>query len=262
MFIKNLTISSNVEIKNRNYLMSFKDREMAQNARIGQFVEIKAGVGIDNLIRKPISINRVQGDEIFLVYKVVGKGTEAMSKLSPGDNINVIGPLGNGFPELSEEKEVLMVAGGIGIGPFPYCIDTVKNWKLFYGFRDYSEFVLEQELKRYEANGKAFFTTNDGSYGMKGFVTDVLEKYLLENGTENKVIYCCGPDVMMKKVCEIALKYKVESYISMEDYMGCGIGICVGCVRKIRNPEKPGGWEHKKVCKDGPVFRGEEIIWE
>lgn len=262
MFIKELKIINNVEIKNNNFLMSFKDKEIAENAKIGQFVEIKAGTGIDSLIRKPISIDRVEGDEIFLVYKVVGKGTTAMSKMSSGDKISVIGPLGKGFPEDVGDKEVLMVAGGIGIGPFPYVIDKMKNWKLFYGFRDYSEFVLEQELKQYEMEGKAFFTTNDGSYGRKGFVTEVLEEYLIKNGVENKVIFCCGPDVMMKRVCEIASKYKVESHISMEDYMGCGIGICVGCVRKIRNPEKPGGWEHKKVCKDGPVFRGEDIIWE
>lgn len=264
MFIKNLTVSCNVEIKNNNFLLSFRDKEMAENAKMGQFVEIKAGTGIDSLIRKPISIDRVEGDEIFLVYKVVGKGTLAMSKMAAGEPINVIGPLGTGFPEevAMSGKEILMVAGGIGIGPFPFVIDKAPNWKLFYGFRDYNEFVLEEELKSYEREGKAFLATNDGSYGKKGFVTDMLTEYLDRNGVENKVIFCCGPDVMMRKVCEIADKYKIESYISMEDYMGCGIGICVGCVRKIKNPEKPGGWEHKKVCKDGPVFKGEEIIWE
>lgn len=122
-------------------------------------------------------------------------------------------------------------------------------------------FLLEDSLKEHEATGKAVVTTDNGSYGEKGFVTAKVEEYLKADRS-NKVIFACGPEIMMKKVQEIAVKYGVESYLSLEEYMGCGIGACVGCVKKIKNSEKPNGWEYKKVCKDGPIFKGEEVIWE
>ena len=136
----------------------------------------------------------------------------------------------------------------------------MPNWKLFYGVRDESQLLLQDEIAGLEKAGQAFVATDNGSYGAKGFVTDLLDAYLTKDAA-NKVIFCCGPNPMMKRVCEVAAKHGVESYISMEDYMGCGIGICVGCVRKIRDASKPEGWDHKKVCKDGPVFKGEDILW-
>lgn len=260
MLIKDAPITENVEIKPHNFLMTFQDAEMAAKCRVGQFLEIKAG-GIENMLRVPISIARVQGDLISILYHVVGNGTDVMSRMRVGETVNVLGPLGNGFPlDVIGDREVLFVAGGIGFGPFPFAMDSLSNWKLFYGIRDEAQLLLQDEITELEKTGKAFIATDNGSYGTKGYVTDLLDAYLSKDAN-NKVIFCCGPNPMMKRVCEVAAKHGVESHISMEDYMGCGIGICVGCVRKIRDDSKPNGWDHKKVCKDGPVFKGEDILW-
>ncbi len=259
MFLKDVEIIQNREIQKNHFLLSFKDKEIAEKSKMGQFIEIKVG-GIENLLRKPISINDVEGDEVQILYRVVGKGTRDLSDYKKGDKISVLGPLGNSFPEIND-KEVLIVAGGIGCGPFSFVMRKLKNWKLFYGIKDACEFLLEDLYKAYEKDGKAFISTDNGSYGKKGFVTKELEEYLLKDN-KDKVIFACGPEVMMKAVAGIAEKYEVESYLSLEEYMGCGIGVCMGCVKKIKNPDKPEGWENKKVCKDGPIFKGAEVIWE
>lgn len=260
MFLKDVIIEENMELKPGNFLLSFRDSEIAGESKIGQFLELKAGSGNDNLLRKPISINDVEGDLVTIIYRVVGKGTDRLSQYKKGDKFSVLGPLGNSFPVI-KDKEVLIVAGGIGCGPFSYVMRTLPNWKIFYGIKDACEFLLEDELKAHEKSGKAFITTDNGSYGDKGFVTQKLENYIKENGTD-KVIFACGPEVMMKAVGDIAVKYSMEAYLSLEEYMGCGIGACVGCVKKIKNPSKKDGWEYKKVCKDGPIFRADEVIWE
>lgn len=262
MFIKDVEIYRNDEIRNGNYILSFKDEDIAKNVKMGQFVEIKVGNGSEHLLRKPISINDVIGDEIVILYKVVGKGTGDLTKYKKGDKINILGPVGYGFPKVSDNKELLIVAGGIGSGPFSFVVRNTKNWKYFYGCRDKNEIILDDLINRNK--DKFIVSTDDGSSGTKGFVTDRLTEYLENNkdNLNNKIIFTCGPEIMMKKVIAIAEKYNVESYASLEEYMGCGIGACMGCVKKIKNSEKEEGWEYKKVCKDGPVFKGSDIIWD
>lgn len=258
MYFKDVLIVENKEIKPDNYKIVFVDKEMAKATQMGQFVEIKVGEGIENLLRKPISINDVEGEKITLLYRAVGKGTKSLADYKSGDKISIIGPLGAGFPEI-ENKEVLIVAGGIGCGPFNLVMRKIKNWKLFYGCRDKCEFLLDDIL--FEHKDRVFVSTDNGTMGKKGFVTSDLENYL-KIDSENKVVFSCGPEVMMEAVQKICDKYNVESYLSLEAYMGCGIGVCNGCAKKIKNPDKENGWEMKKVCKDGPVFKGSEIIWE
>ena len=260
MFLKDLKVKSNVEISKDNYLMTFSSKEIAENSKIGQFLEIKLKDGKGSLLRKPISINNVNEDEITILYKVVGKGTKAMSECKDGEEISVLGPLGNGFPEI-EDKELLLVAGGIGYGPFTYIMRKFDDFKLFFGFREEGDFVYREEVEELIKSGKAFVTTNDGSCGRKGFITEELDEYLAKD-SKNKVILTCGPTVMMKAVRDVADKYGVETFISLEEYMGCGIGACVGCAQKIKSPEKKEGWEYKKVCVDGPVFKGSDILWD
>ena len=257
MFLKKVMVEKNEEIKSDYFIISFKDKEIAETIKKGQFVELRIS---GNLLRKPISIHDLYKNEISLLYKVIGKGTKALSKYQKDDKLDILGPLGNGFPNIADDKEVLLVAGGIGFAPFSLVMRKVKNWKLFYGFRDAAEFLLEGATPDIDYEN-VFITTDNGSMGRKGFVTEKLEEYLKEN-SKDKVIFSCGPNIMMKKVAEIANKYGVISYLSLEEYMGCGIGACVGCVAKIKNSAKPDGWEFKKVCKDGPVFRGDEILWD
>lgn len=258
MYFKDVLIIENKEIKPNNFRLTFLDKEIADATKMGQFVEIKVGSGVENLLRKPISINDVDGDKVSLLYRAVGKGTKALGDYKIGDKISIIGPLGLGFPEI-KDKEILIVAGGIGCGPFNLVMRKMENWKLFYGCRDKCEFLLDDILEK--EKDRVFISTDNGTIGNKGFVTEELEEYL-KNDSKDKLVFSCGPEIMMKAVQKICDKYEVESYLSLEAYMGCGIGVCNGCAQKIKNSEKKDGWEMKKVCKDGPVFKGSDIIWE
>ncbi|BDU49650.1 dihydroorotate dehydrogenase electron transfer subunit [Haliovirga abyssi] len=260
MRLEDIIIKENKKVAHDTYLLSFVSSDMAKEILPGQFLEIKVGEGLNNLLRLPISIHDVIDDTIYMLYKVIGNGTKDLTEYKTGAKISALGPLGNGFPKLEGEKEVLLVAGGIGYGPFPLVIRNNNNYKLFYGVSTKNEIAKDTTFKL--ENDKVNVATVDGSEGHKGFVTDILEEYILKNGEKDKIIFSCGPEIMMKKVAQIANKYNIESYLSLEEYMACGIGACVGCVKKIKNSEKKEGWEYKKVCKDGPIFKGDEVIWE
>ena len=267
MHLKDVKILENKKLTKGIYKMVFKSPEIASQACEGQFLEIKVTQGISNLLRKPISINNIKGDKVSIIYKVIGKGTQKLSQFKKGEKINILGPLGNGFPKLDKNKlknkktELILVAGGIGYAPFSYIMDKYKNWKLFYGSKTKEELLLDDYRER-GTSENLIITTDDGSYGKKGYITEELKLYLEKNkGQKNMIIFVCGPEIMMKKISMITCKYKVSAYLSLETYMGCGIGACVGCVQKIKNSEKEDGWEHKKVCQDGPVFKASEVIW-
>ena len=225
--------------------------KIASAAVPGQFVEIYTGQR-DLLLARPISICEITDSQLRLVYQVVGKGTEIFSKLSPGDELKVLGPCGNGY-NLKKNKTALLVGGGIGIPPL---LETAKqlggNTTVVLAARSKDLLVLEDEFKKLGA--KVYTATDDGSAGFKGNAVELLRK---ENLTAD-VIYSCGPRIMLKFLTDYSIEQSVECQVSMEERMACGIGACVGCVVKIKNG---GDWEHKKVCKDGPVFEGREVVW-
>ncbi|MGM9971145.1 MAG: dihydroorotate dehydrogenase electron transfer subunit [Anaeroplasmataceae bacterium] len=210
----------------------------------GQFINIKTG---DNalLLRRPISISEVTDNSIIITYKVVGAGTKVLSEKKPGDILDILGPLGNGFP-LKENKKALLIGGGIGVPPL---VETAKRLKalgcdvtIVIGARDKSQVIYEEKLSKY---GRVYVTTDDGSYKEKGNVINCIEN----NNIDFDVFYACGPSVMLKY---LDLKYQgvKEGYISFEERMACGIGICYGCVcvpKELKNGML-------RVCKEGPVF--------
>ncbi|MGM0509033.1 MAG: dihydroorotate dehydrogenase electron transfer subunit [Fusobacteriota bacterium] len=268
MHLKDVEILENQKVAKGIYKLTFKSPEIANEASEGQFLEIKVAQGISNLLRKPISINNIKGNKVSIIYKVIGKGTQKLAKFKKGEKLNVLGPLGNGFPSLNKDelknkkKELLLVAGGIGYAPFSYIMDKYENWKLFYGSKNKKELLLDDYNKRGNSEN-LIITTDDGSFGKKGYITEELKSYLEKNKDKKEIIiFVCGPEIMMKKIAMITCKYNVLAYLSLETYMGCGIGACVGCVQKIKNEEKKNGWEHKKVCQDGPVFKASEVIWQ
>lgn len=213
------------------------------DAKPGQFINIKTG---DNalLLRRPISISEIKDESIVITYKVVGAGTKALSLKKSGDYIDVLGPLGNGFPK-TDKKNVLLVGGGIGVPPLVEVakrLSKISNVVIVIGARDKSQVIYEEKLSKY---GKVYVTTDDGSYGEKGNVINCIDNHNLDFD----VFYACGPSVMLKF---LDLKYqgKKEGYISFEERMACGVGICYGCVCKPR--ELKNGF--LRVCKEGPVF--------
>lgn len=240
MITKDAKVLSNVAINEDIYKMRL---EGAFNALPGQFVNVKIN---DNklLLRRPISVYESTDEYLEIIYRVVGEGTEALSKNKEGDILNILGPVGSGFP-LKEGKNVLIVGGGIGVPPLNYLARLLKeknNITFVLGFRNKEQVILEEELKQY---GTVYVTTDDGSYGYKGNVLQLIDEYKLDFD----VVYACGPSKMLEFLDK---KYQgqKEGYISFEERMACGIGICYGCACRPKSLEKG----MLRVCKEGPVF--------
>lgn len=210
----------------------------------GQFVNIK----IDGLfLRRPISVCDVEGDLLTLIYKVVGKGTEAMSKMSEGQTLDVLTGLGNGYDLEKSGDKPLLIGGGVGVPPLynlaKRLIAEGNQVSVILGFNTKSEIFYEQEFKALGCD--VTVTTVDGSYGVKGFVTNVMER-------DYSHVYTCGPEPMLKAVFNAC---KSGGQFSFEERMGCGFGACMGCSCKTVTG-------YKRICKDGPVLLKEEILWQ
>jgi dihydroorotate dehydrogenase electron transfer subunit len=242
----------NKEIAQGIFEMVFKSESIAASALPGQFVHIKVNAGLYPLLRRPISIhnvNKIKGT-VSIMYHVVGQGTEEMSRLESG-SVDVIGPLGKGFPIFAGLKSAV-VGGGIGTAPLLELVKTTANCDAYLGFRN-----CTYKIEAFEDScDRVYVTTEDGRVGYKGFITEQLDKHI----TEYNVVYTCGPMVMMKKVIEICERNTVECYVSIEERMGCGIGACLVCACKIQ--EENGEWHYKKACKDGPVFNSKEVLFD
>ena len=210
----------------------------------GQFVNIK----LDGMyLRRPISVCDVQDDVLTLVYKVVGKGTEAMSKMTEG-RLDILTGLGNGYDLSASGNKPLLLGGGVGVPPmYMLCrklIESGKQVTVVLGFNKASEIFYEEEFRALGAN--VYVTTVDGSYGTRGFVTDAMKDI------DYSYFYTCGPEPMLKAVWNASV---TEGQLSFEERMGCGFGACMGCSCKTLTG-------NKRICKEGPVLRKEEILWK
>lgn len=209
----------------------------------GQFYMLRGWEAKDPFLPRPISIANIEDNIITFLYEVRGKGTHIISKLVKGDTLELLGPLGNGF-DLKLKGKVGIVSGGIGIAPLIYLSKKLDNNVDFYcGFRDevYYTDIIEKRVDR------LFISTEDGSQGHKGFVTELFDPHRYD------LIFTCGPLPMIKNVIKICRDI-VPVYCSMESRMACGIGACLGCTIKTTK-----GME--RVCKDGPVFSSREVIF-
>ena len=210
----------------------------------GQVVNLK----LDGMyLRRPISVCDVEGDVLTLVYKVVGKGTEAMSKMTEG-RLDVLTGLGNGYDLSASGDKPLLLGGGVGVPPmYMLCrklIESGKQVTVVLGFNKASEIFYEEEFRALGAT--VYVTTVDGSYGLRGFVTDAMKDI------DYSYFYTCGPEPMLKAVWNAS---DTEGQLSFEERMGCGFGACMGCSCKTLTG-------NKRICKEGPVLRKEEILWK
>lgn len=220
----------------------------------GQFVMLRIP---DNsvLVRRPFSIARpVDDDAVEVVYKVVGPGTRVIRSLGDIDHIYVLGPLGEGFTPPKKGKKVVLVAGGFGMAPFlgflPILKKNASEINFYYGGKTLEDILF---LDEFRGEGVGInISTEDGGLGHKGLVTELLSKDI-DNYSKNSVIYCCGPSGLIQRVVDMAKERDLEGEVSAESYMGCGIGVCLGCAVKTKDG-------YKKACKDGPVFQISEII--
>lgn len=228
---------------------------LAEKARAGQFVHIKVP---GKFLRRPISICEVDRENgcITIVFEVRGEGTKLLGECSIGDTMDVMGPLGNGFALLEPGQKAIVIGGGIGVPPL---VEVAKhyggNCSAIIGFRDESKVILEERLVEICEN--VFTATDDGSYGFHGLVTQVLERELLKE--KPAIIYACGPKPMLAGVAKLAAAAGVRCQVSMEERMGCGVGACLVCACKTRGEDGKEGYSH--VCKNGPVFEAEEVVF-
>ena len=236
-------IESNRKIAKNVYEMTLFG-DASEISKPGQFVNIK----IDGLyLRRPISVCDTDGKSLTLVYKVVGEGTEKMSEMSHGGSLDILLPLGNGY-DISNGENSVIIGGGVGVPPmYMLCkrlLETGKNPIVILGFNTKDEVFYADKFEKLGV--KTIVTTADGSFGKKGFVTDALGDIKTYS-----YFFACGPEPMLKAVCGVS---KTSGQLSFEERMGCGFGACMGCSCKTK-------YGVKRICKDGPVFEKEEIIW-
>lgn len=290
-------IQRNQEILPRYYKMVLDAPEVAGEAKPGQFVHVRCGDEYRPLLRRPFSIHKIQNskvkgkkaisdkryaicDLIEILYKVVGEGTRVLSEKKKGEELDLIGPLGTGYrvQGLGDRvQNVILVGGGVGVASLLFLAEELKKRStvnrerltVLIGAKTRDQVLCEDDFKDLGCEVK--ISTEDGSYGYKGLVTDILKSKISAQGgsasggknQKSKVIYGCGPRLMLKEVAEIADKNNTPCQVSLEEHMACGLGACLGCAIKIANSQQPtvDSFIYKKVCKDGPVFNAREIFW-
>ncbi len=237
------TITKNTNLTSNVYIMTLKGD--TQGIRCGQFVNIQ----LDGLfLRRPISVCDCEGDVLTLIYKVVGRGTEKMSHMTEGESLDLLTGLGNGYNTTPSGERPLLLGGGVGVPPlYMLCKKLIAEGKhptVILGFNKADEVFYENEFKALGA--EVIVCTADGSYGVKGFVTTAME------GIEYSYFFTCGPEPMLKAVYKATT---TEGQMSFEERMGCGFGACMGCSCKTITG-------YKRICKEGPVMRKKEILWQ
>ena len=242
------------------HLLTFEHAGVATTARPGQFVMIKAGSSREPPLRRPFSIMRVDADAstFTLFIKVIGVGTAALAALAEGQLARCLGPLGNGFAVPHGDEPLLLVAGGYGVAPFVMLLEErSSHTRLFYGGRTAGDLPLLDRLN--ERGWPVVAATEDGSVGERGRVTGPLEKHLDESPA-TATLLACGPEGMLQAVGEIAERRGLSAQVSLDPWMGCGVGTCLGCVVEIRDE----GAERPRLlcaCTKGPVFDARSVVW-
>jgi dihydroorotate dehydrogenase electron transfer subunit len=233
---------------------------LGAGAEPGQFVMVKVSEGGFPLLRRPLGIHDAGPGGIELFFKVAGQGTELLARKKPGDRLDIIGPLGKGFTVAAAPKgaRAFLVGGGRGIAPLYFLARELAaagaKPVVFYGGRTAADIPLRGKLEK--ARFEVLCSTDDGSFGFAGFVTELVGREVAKE--KPAVVYACGPDPMMKALAAVTAKHGVPAEFSLESVMGCGVGACWGCVHRIRSGSGD-GWI--KICEEGPVFPGERVVW-
>jgi dihydroorotate dehydrogenase electron transfer subunit len=274
---RTVEVVENVRLARDTYRVRFACPEMAQRVTPGQFFMLRLAGYNDPLIGRALALyDTVLADDrlpcgIDLVYLVHGKLTSRLATFAPGQRLDVWGPLGNGFPAEPAEH-LIMVAGGIGQTPFPAlaqeqlglrrygdpprAVSPARKITLCYGARSAEYLAGIEDFERLGVEVRV--STDDGTRGHHGLVTDLLEQTLANSQLPCRIV-CCGPERMMKAVSQIAARTGVPCQVSLETPMACGIGLCFTCVARVRDDQ--GGWDYKRTCVEGPVFNAAKILW-
>jgi dihydroorotate dehydrogenase electron transfer subunit len=258
MLERTVPIVSNERDTDLYFRLVLRAPQIAPLIQPGQFAHLRILPLKDALLRRPFSIFQVAGDTFSILYKSVGKGTDALSRMRPGEELNAIGPLGHGFTVPASGGETpLLVAGGYGMAAM-YLLAQRSPQKgiVFVGGRRRIDILCEDEFRALGWDVRV--TTEDGSHGEKGLVTQPLIAELRREGPHRKV-FACGPTPMLKAVGQIAGDFNVPAELSLDERMCCGVGVCLTCVIPVRTAD---GWEYQRTCTEGPVFDAGQIVWE
>jgi dihydroorotate dehydrogenase electron transfer subunit len=257
MIDQSVDVAFNRPVSHDTWLMGLKSREMATTAQPGQFVMLRVGSGIDPLLRRPFSVAGVRGDLFTVMYRVVGKGTAVMTAAREGEKLAVLGPLGKGFNVPREGVLPVLIGGGIGVAPLFFLCQCLSARRLEFmmGFRTAKDILGPED----EApDHRLSLSTDDGTQGHAGFVTNLLGIYLDKNQTQSMSLFACGPRPMLYQVAEMARVRGIPCQVSLEAAMACGLGACQGCAVKAPTNETR---SYYHACQDGPVFNVESIDW-
>ena len=223
--------------------------QLAQKAKAGQFAHIAVP---GKTLRRPISICDADEKNIRIVFQIKGEGTEILSKSKIGDFIDILAPLGHGF-DIPKGKRIAFVGGGIGVPPMLFSAKQADDAVAVLGFRNKKAVILTEDFKK--VCSEVFVATDDGSFGIHGFTSDILRNII----NDIDMVCACGPMPMLKVIAEICKEHNKPCQVSLEERMGCGIGACLVCACKTL--DKDGNIEHSHVCKKGPVYNAEEVVW-
>lgn len=249
--ILDLTVKENRKLNEDNFLLVLHSPELPE-IKAGQFVNVKIDDSPSTFLRRPISVHNVDTELglLYLLVKIAGRGTAKLSTIQTGEKLNIILPLGNWFTQPQTGK-CLLIGGGVGIAPLLHLSKELHSRGLspvvLIGTRSSEDIILQKEFEKYAT---VYYTTEDGSYGEKGYPT---QHSILNEAFDH--IFCCGPEPMMKAVAGYAYSKNIDCEVSLENMMACGIGACLCCV----NDTKEG---HKCVCTDGPVFNINDLKWQ
>jgi dihydroorotate dehydrogenase electron transfer subunit len=251
------------KVEEKTFQLTLFSPSVVKEAKPGSFVHLKVSELNSPLLRRAFSIYSVNSKKktLDLLFRVIGVGTEILSQKKPGESLELLAPLGKSFSYKEKKKKKILVAGGMGIAPLNFLLEKLLYQKekpiLFFGAKNQKDLIGLENLKKKPM--EKFFSSEDGSVGCKGMITDVFERELKSNYLTRAeiLVYACGPVAMLKQISELSLRYNFKAEISLENHMPCGVGACFGCAVKIKNGND---FIYKRVCSDGPVFDAQEVI--
>lgn len=265
MFQLKARILANNQVSPDCFHMSLQAAEIAQAAKPGQFIQVRCNNTLEPLLRRPFGIHSLRNEhQIDILYKIVGKGTAVLSEKRQDEELDIIGPLGNGFSLLLPGNSVILIGGGVGIAPLLFLAERLIQIKnsthihVIIGAKTKESVLCKEEFEDLPPGGanrlEVCTATEDGSSGFKGTATNLLEEILSANDGQATTIYASGPQAMLEQTARISREREISCQLSLEEIIACGFGVCLGCTVRTREG-------HKLVCKDGPVFNRTQLLW-
>ena len=252
MFIVNSPVVETKQVHENIFIQKIHSPEIAQKVKPGQFLNIRVSQTTFPLLRRPFSVCDVEGENIYLMFNILGEGTKILARKINGETVDILGPLGNGFNLDDKYDLAIIVAGGLGAAPFPFVTRSIKNEKnilTFVGGR------TEQDVITYGLEN-CVLSSDDGSIGFKGNVVQSFEQNLDKINITTSKVFACGPTAMLRALKDFCIKHNLDCEVSTECAMACGFGICQGC--PIESTEQSD--KYLLVCKDGPVFNVRDVL--